>query len=632
MSTIINLGSQVLTFDYLQAGTAESFNKINYRIFERGIYTGGIISKYSASQIEISPMVFYIEDSTTELGVRVETTVPFQSSTTPGDDFQITSTKTYIVARFTWSNTEAWYVKFWALENPGAIESDDIVIGKLIYSGSTLQTTVDYSLRTVPSIVRLQETVTDLRVTLNTVASDSVSISAGVALINGRYVSVSAQNIDVPATVANPQVDIVYIKTDGTPAVQTNNGGTLTVQGLPIARIYRTGTPGVSVNGYHIENLNTVAHKIGTYLDANVGLTANSDEKGVTQKAVKAYIDTNYLNITGDEAQDVEGALTFNDAIVFNTGGTVKFEVMPVLEDSGGTYLQPSGSNNGEIVTYGYYTSNTVKLTGDQVVQGAKTFYTLPLLADIAGDPLSLSGANDAVATTKKYVDDLDNANVKLTGAQSLSDTKEFTSMPKLVTAPGGVTSLSPTQDYHPVPLGYLNTNFFNKATTTETQNVGAITSFAKSVSIAEGLSCGTINTGQGATEVYVMDQAVKTTDSVTFSSVNTGTALKTKIVDIGDWDMSTTPDITVAHGLTASKIRSITGVIRNDDDDWYTPINTDNVLADDGATGSSTSDGIKVRKYDSVNISLRTSTSFESVYYNATSFNRGWLMITYIP
>ena len=40
---------------------------------------------------------------------------------------------------------------------------------------------------------------------------------------------------------------------------------------------------------------------------------------------------------------------------------------------------------------------------------------------------------------------------------------------------------------------------------------------------------------------------------------------LKTKIVELGDWNMDTTATLAVAHGLTLADIRCVTGIVRND-------------------------------------------------------------------
>jgi hypothetical protein len=113
--------------------------------------------------------------------------------------------------------------------------------------------------------------------------------------------------------------------------------------------------------------------------------------------------------------------------------------------------------------------------------------------------------------------------------------------------------------------------------------------------------------------------------DAVTRTSVLQGgdvsAALWRKIVSIGDWDMDANGTVDVAHGLTLTKIRSISGVIRNDADTTYFTI------PDPGSGGLRCWAG-------TINVVLYrpdTTSVFDSTDYNATSFNRGWLVIEYI-
>lgn len=100
----------------------------------------------------------------------------------------------------------------------------------------------------------------------------------------------------------------------------------------------------------------------------------------------------------------------------------------------------------------------------------------------------------------------------------------------------------------------------------------------------------------------------------------NTG-GLNTKIVDIGDWNMSTTAILnTVAHGLTLSKIRTVTVLIRNDPDNNYTDF-----LAD-----ANSGTGDHYIAIDSTNITLSRADFFNDGNYVATSYNRGWVTIQY--
>ncbi len=103
---------------------------------------------------------------------------------------------------------------------------------------------------------------------------------------------------------------------------------------------------------------------------------------------------------------------------------------------------------------------------------------------------------------------------------------------------------------------------------------------------------------------------------------------LKTKIIEIGDWDMTngSTLTIDVAHGITNWKtVRSISVIIRNDDDDLY------HKLEAISATESETWAG--VNSFDATNITLFTgayNNGFYNTDYNSTSYNRGWITVEY--
>lgn len=99
------------------------------------------------------------------------------------------------------------------------------------------------------------------------------------------------------------------------------------------------------------------------------------------------------------------------------------------------------------------------------------------------------------------------------------------------------------------------------------------------------------------------------------------------KIVEIGDWNMDSSSAVNVLHGLADfKKIRSITGMIRNDADTIYYPL----------LSASTTGNGtplIAVIGVTSTQIQLtRTDGSiFDAIAFDSTSYNRGWLVIGYI-
>lgn len=102
-----------------------------------------------------------------------------------------------------------------------------------------------------------------------------------------------------------------------------------------------------------------------------------------------------------------------------------------------------------------------VKLTGAQTVAGVKTFSSLPTI------PATPSASTDAAS--KGYTDGLDAANVKLTGAQTVAGIKTFSSLPVVPLTPSATTDAASkgyadtkaTASQHgPNNYGYLSWNF----------------------------------------------------------------------------------------------------------------------------------------------------------------------------
>ena len=104
----------------------------------------------------------------------------------------------------------------------------------------------------------------------------------------------------------------------------------------------------------------------------------------------------------------------------------------------------------------------------------------------------------------------------------------------------------------------------------------------------------------------------------------DTTAAIYRKIVNIGDWNMDATASITVAHGLTLSKIRTVKGIIQNDAGTLMLPC---------CLQYPSTNYIVAIYQIDATSVYLvrEAGTIVDTVDYNATSFNRGWLIIEYV-
>ncbi len=113
-------------------------------------------------------------------------------------------------------------------------------------------------------------------------------------------------------------------------------------------------------------------------------------------------------------------------------------------------------------------------------------------------------------------------------------------------------------------------------------------------------------------------------------SSTASVVVFKTKIIEIGDWNMDTTTDIAISHGISDfTKIRTIMALIRPDSD----AISPDarQMLAGT-ALGGGLGGRCIVNGSDPTKIRLERATGgfFDDNKYNMTSWNRGYITIEY--
>lgn len=99
---------------------------------------------------------------------------------------------------------------------------------------------------------------------------------------------------------------------------------------------------------------------------------------------------------------------------------------------------------------------------------------------------------------------------------------------------------------------------------------------------------------------------------------------LKWKIINIGDWNMDTTPNVTVAHGLDVTKIRSATFIIRNDaGTQFYPPASRVSSGLDSAFFAYLTTTDVELFR--------EAASDFDSTDFDATGYNRGYITIGYI-
>lgn len=136
------------------------------------------------------------------------------------------------------------------------------------------------------------------------------------------------------------------------------------------------------------------------------------------------------------------------------------------------------------------------------------------------------------------------------------------------------------------------------------------------------GAASTVVSSNLTASRILVSSAAGKIEASAVSSLTLT---LAQKIVDIGDWDMDATTTVAVTHGIADHKtIRSVTVVIRDDiDTNYYALDRFDSVAGTmEGGVSSITS--------GSIGLTRKTGGTFDSTSFDATGFNRGWIVIMY--
>jgi hypothetical protein len=147
--------------------------------------------------------------------------------------------------------------------------------------------------------------------------------------------------------------------------------------------------------------------------------------------------------------------------------------------------------------------------------------------------------------------------------------------------------------------------------------NAGLAIASATTITAGTGITATTGNIVATAGNINIVAGELQHNGNPVAGYLDDGTPYYKKIIDIGDWDMVTTPNVSIAHGLTYTNIISIyVNIIRDDSVRIY------DFTSNNGGTVYSTSTNIELYR--------TTGGLFDTTNYNSTSFNRGSIEIEY--
>jgi len=207
-------GTQKIVHQYFEDATSAQWGKRHKDIRPRGIYSGGYFAKVSDTEVTLSPFVAEIGDNDVQVSVRTASTATLKAATL--DSGSISSSTPYIIMRWGYVATPANYLEIHAIASIAAAQANDIIVGKCVFSGSTL-TGFDYTDRTFLNVQNLF-----LKVEPSEVSEMYVRVRAGRIQNTTGYVAIADQKVgpfSVPSA-PNSRIDLVYVDTDGIVKIQ----------------------------------------------------------------------------------------------------------------------------------------------------------------------------------------------------------------------------------------------------------------------------------------------------------------------------------------------------------------------------------------------------------------------------
>lgn len=215
-----NHGEQkAIPTDFYHEIVSENYANFLTNSIPTGIYAGGWLYKISDSEIELSKLDCVISDG--EHCTIIHTTQTATLSEETLDSGTVSSTTPYVVLRWAYSKNINNFMEVHCV-GISEIENNDLVVGKCVFSGSTLSG-FDYSLRSEPLLLKYW-----LRPEATGDADLYIRIRGGRCRTANGIAFIPSQKVGpfIVPTSPNGRVDLVYVDTDGTLKIQQGNPGT----------------------------------------------------------------------------------------------------------------------------------------------------------------------------------------------------------------------------------------------------------------------------------------------------------------------------------------------------------------------------------------------------------------------
>lgn len=217
-----NHGTQNVSHKYYEEVTANNRNVRLNDIIPRGIYDGGYLEKTNDTEVKMTALTVEIGDNTVQ--VRVETSDYAYIRDNTVDSGTLSASTPYVALRWAYTAVQANYMEIHMLASVSAAQANDIIVGKVVFTGSTIAG-FDYTDRTILPVMSQW-------LKPRQVGSGSefmyVIVRSGRIHDGNGYVNIQEYSVGPFAVPASPysRIDLIYIDDAGVPQI---------LQGTPAA-------------------------------------------------------------------------------------------------------------------------------------------------------------------------------------------------------------------------------------------------------------------------------------------------------------------------------------------------------------------------------------------------------------
>jgi len=333
----VNVGSQILTWDYRQKASSSSFNRLYSDIVPTGIYDGGKLKRLSDTVISVEKMTVLIksnERQENKITVRIETTTD-QDLSLANSSGSCDPSNSYIVARFGWMDVENDFMEFLAVKysdnpaesRPNYLQEKDIIIGKVLYEQQGANWIIkgansfDYTRRDDIAFVLTEKLYNGYRVQTCEEDPNKIHVTPGVTYnTKGTYLTEGGnypQVGGIPATGPQGRWDLVYVNSDGVigilPGQASANPTAPAYGGRKVIAEIRRGPNRNDIIGDDIYRINifgqagTIEPSSLSLIDSNNYFTEKNIEGALKQTWEKTNALQSFLNDLKTYAENLRG-------------------------------------------------------------------------------------------------------------------------------------------------------------------------------------------------------------------------------------------------------------------------------------------------------------------------------------